>query len=267
MNVKIAVLCSISAIIYGGVTGFGVFTVTPPRIEFEGIPGETCIGTFTVINLGDTEEEIQISLFDWTIDTEGIIQQKPPGTLERSLCPWVILSDWQFKLSPRESKDVEVRLEIPDDPAEGSHWGMVVVSGNPVPIEAEGGQFIMRVNVTYGVCLYYTNPVSVTRAGIISDVSLSSDSEDGHAIRFAFKNTGNTVLRPQGYILIRDASGADVCEINVDEFFVLPGGICKVTEKIEEDLPEGNYLAIVVIDYGGENLVAGQRVFEIGGPP
>ena len=42
----------------GGVTAFGAFTVVPPRIEFQGIPGETYTDTITVINLGDTEEEI-----------------------------------------------------------------------------------------------------------------------------------------------------------------------------------------------------------------
>lgn len=258
------ILCLAFLIACGEVTAFGGFTVTPPRIEFQGIPGETCTDTITVINLGDTEEEIQLNLFDWTIDAGGILQNLAPATLEQSLCPWVSLSsDWQFKLRAGESREVEVKVEVPDDPGEGSHWGMIVVSGNPVAAEAEEGQFVMRVNVTYGICLYYTNPRSALRSGVISNVNVSSDEEHGRMITFDFTNTGNTFLRPQGYILVRDTSGADVCDIDVEEFFVLPGAKCQVNEKIEETLAAGYYLAIVVIDYGEDNLVAGQRGFEI----
>jgi len=237
------------------------FVVIPSRIEFEGAPGRAYAETLTIRNTGDTAEDIHISLCDWTIDREGNVQWLPPGELARTLCPWVSLSAWQFQLEPGESREVEVKLEVQEDPGPGSYWGMIVVSGNPLPLLPEEGQFTMRMHITYGVALYYTNTKSALRAGVISDVR-ASPGEDGDCIvTFGFDNVGNAILRPHGYILIRDASGADVCRAEVDQFVVLPGKSTKIIKHIEGNLTRGCYLAIVVIDYGGENLVAGQRNF------
>jgi hypothetical protein len=78
-----------------------------------------------------------------------------------------------------------------------------------------------------------------------------------------FENTGEGPLRPEGEIELRTVGGEVVGVLDVPAFSVLPGRIRRASVPVELDLTPGEYLAIPILDFGGDYLAGGQARFSV----
>jgi len=244
--------------------GAADIAVGPLTLVIDVAPGEVGSGYFRVVNDGEAPEEVTVSLGDWFLDPRGNTQFAAPGSLERSLAPWLEVTPVTFKLEPGQAQRVDFTIAVPSG-VSGDHWALLFVEGSEViPIAETTGELQTRVGakVRYGVKLIQRDP-GAAKAGRITAMELLST--EPLKIRVAFANTGDAILwNVTGRMEIRDDTGATVRTLEIEEFTVLPGGERElVLEDGGERLAAGDYIALAIIDFGGDYLVGHQIQFKI----
>jgi len=245
--------------------GSAKITVFPLTIIMEVPPGRSSSGFFVVVNDGTVPEEVTISVADWSLETNGNIQFLNPGTLSRSLAKYIQYAPVSFKLAPGEKQKVDFTFTIPEGES-GDHWALFFVEGSEVtPIASTTGevQSTVGAKVRYGIKIFQRDPGAV-RNGRISGMEFLEQAP--LKLKVVFENTGTAVLRDvTGWVEIRDEQGETVRRIEIERFTVLPGAKreLEVIDPKAERLPAGSYVALAVIDFGGDFLVAGELPFKI----
>jgi len=245
-------------------------TASPLGLDFEVAPGERQVGSFLVRNTGDEAEEINVTLNDYMRTPTGENQFLPAGTLPQSLEPFVSYAPATFALNPGETQEVQFEIAIPEDET-GSHWVLFLVresapiATNELGIEGQTGGFGFNASVSFGIRVRQLDPTNVQADGRISGVRVQlAQSDEATQVEFMFENTGTTFLQPEGIVEIRDTAGQTVTSMPVDVFRILPGSRRILSVQLEDTLPPGKYVALAVIDFDGDFLVAGQSVFSVG---
>ena len=257
-------------IFYSPFSVFAGIRVSDLVIALEIPAGRSYTGSFTVSHTGEKPESIIISLADWGRDIDGKHRYFDAGTLPHSLADWIEFSPLRFKLNGRKTQEVKFSIAVPKE-GKGTHWTMFVVEGTPqvIAIGKEGEhQFSVMAGVAYGIKIYQTDPATAERKARITDldITVSNKSEETEIkAKIEFENTGNTHLESEGKVDIRDEKGETVATVDIRRFPILPGAKRILEIPFEQkNLQPGTYLALAVLDFEGNYLVAGQRVFEIG---
>ncbi len=238
------------------VAGLADLAVGPLSLRLEVPAGGSGIGSFRVHNTGEEPIRVLISLWDWWRELDGKMVVLPPGTLERSLVPWIeFLSPTDFSLEPSAAQEVNFSVTVPEE-ADGDHWALIIV--DQVIPEPQGFQVV----VGYAIKVLQTDPTTARKEARITGLEVTS--LDPLRIMITFANTGNAHLRTKGYLEVRDERGETVRQVEVEEFPTLPGEVRELVVEMEK-LPPGRYLALVVLDFGGDYLIAKQRSFEVEG--
>jgi len=235
--------------------------VSPLTIEIPANPGDEAAGSFVIRNAGTAAENVTVSAFGYTLDSTGAILLDP---VVRSLVPYLTFSPVTFSVQPGEESAVNFRFTAP--PEAGDHWAIFFVEGSTiVPVSASSGdvQTSVGVKVQYGVKLIQRDP-NATRDGAIVGMSLVAAGTPSVGVSFA--DLGNSVLRKaSGWVEFRDVAGTVVSRVALDEFTTLPGGFRDLAVAIPGEVlsVQGTYLALCVVDFGGERLVAGELQFSV----
>jgi hypothetical protein len=244
------------AVLALGASVGGEIVVGPLTIELPVAPAQTASGAFHVRNSGEKAEEVRVSAFGYSLYPDGGLNLEAPA---RSLAPLLEIFPAQFALAPGESTTVTLRFQAPEEP--GDHWAILFVEGSEAtPVVETSGEIsaAVQVKVRYGVKLIQRDP-SAARAGEITDMTVVSNDPIRVLVRFA--NTGGSVLRKAtGRVEVRGVTGEVLVTVDLPEFTVLPGAWRDLTIDLPvEDLPRpGDYLALCLIDFGGDYLVAGE---------
>jgi hypothetical protein len=80
------------------------------------------------------------------------------------------------------------------------------------------------------------------------------------------ENTGNVLLRCRGWMEVRNSAGEIVEMLRPaadGQFTLFPGGRREVSASSSKTLPPDTYTVLAVVDYGGDNLVAGEEILEL----
>jgi PKD repeat protein len=232
------------------------------QIEFhlELLPGEEGRFSFLVRNDEPKTTRVKVYLSDWDRDIYGELRFHPPNTLPRSCADWISVFPTQFELKAHEIQEVRFTISVPGG-VKGTYWAMIFVESSPQLIEREGVAMIAVPR--FGVKVYQTPPGTATKAGRITNMKRLGLNPLSFMIEF--ENTGNTHLTLQGRIEIRDEMGEAVETIDLGQIPVLPGARRRIIGAAANPtkLPPGQYIALGIIDFGGDFLVGGQLNFEI----
>ena len=246
------------------------FSVAPLRFEFELEKGRTGTASIRVSNNGEKPVSVKVYQNDFRVDLVNQDIILAPGKCKRGCAEWMSISPLNLDLGPKESKNVRITLTVPED-AKGTYWAIVFVeqSSKPTPIRKLKGGYSFQVNVKprWLVRIHENIPGTADKKGRITDISLSPQAEKNPLkIAVEFENTGNTLLRCNGRVEIRDAEGNDVETVQIGSkgrFSVYPDGKRLVSGSLSGKLSPGDYIALAIVDYGGEELVAGELEFEV----
>jgi hypothetical protein len=235
--------------------------VSPLTIEIPAAPGDVQTGAFVVRNAGTEAEEVSVSAFGYTLDASGGLLLDP---VVRSLVPSLSFAPTAFTVQPGQETRVEFTFAAPMEA--GDHWAVFFVDGSHVtPIGSTTGDVVtsIGVKIRYGVKVIQRDPAAV-RDGAVLSMQLAATEPPSVAVEFA--NLGTSVLRKaSGWLEFRDVTGAVVASAVLDEFTTLPGGVRDLLVKIPDEVlaVRGTYLALCVVDFGGERLVAGELQFAV----
>lgn len=251
------------------------FNVSPFMLEIDASPGQSYIGTLSVT--GKVDESVRIYLEDWDMLPDSNDIGYEPGTTERSCSDWLSLSPTQFDVPANGRVSVKYSFTVPEDAA-GSYWAFIMVEGAKKlmkPSEDTGKvQVMIETKLRYAVRLFINVETGSQIQGEITGIDVSQPVENSEfknyplQAKVVFHNTCDILLKPQGFLEIRDLDGETITRTDIPpRFYVIPGRERWLEVPIETRLRNGEYLALAVLDYGGESLVAGEAHFSVQSPP
>jgi len=147
-----------------------------------------------------------------------------------------------------------------------ARWGCLMIESMEAITTTAAG---MGIKVRFAIGIFQTEPLFTEIAGRVSDMQVTVEQEEAGqggnvTILLAFANTSNNILKADVHFEIRDETGAIIADRDQQGKVVLP----ERTRSFSTSFPAGNwspghYLALAIIDYGGENRVGGQWRFQI----
>jgi hypothetical protein len=105
---------------------------------------------------------------------------------------------------------------------------------------------------------------NLRREGEITNVEVVLDSSlRALMIKTSFLNKGNMLLKCKGTVEIRNEMGDPIDSFPLQGFTSLPGDKRMVTSTHPIELETGEYSSLIIIDFNGDYLLAGETFFEI----
>lgn len=247
-----SVFVALGLVVLMAVPAAGQFSATPVIMEL--VTGDSAAaGTIRVKNEGEAPIQVRFYAGDFEQDEAGTHRFLPAGEHERSCAPRMQLYPEGATLAAGEEVGVSVRLE----PGPTSCWSVVFAETSN---RSEGGLSIAQ---RIAVKIYGSSRVGV-RSGEVQGVEVVHQPALLALVDFA--NTGDRALVVTGEVEIRTAEGAVVATVPVEDFSVLPDRHREVAVPLPTTLEPGRYLAIPILDFGGDFLAAGQALFEVQEP-
>jgi len=263
------------------VPALGDIVIDPMRIVFDAPPGAVEEGTIRVTNVGEYPTSLSVQRIDFFFDPQGGLVPLEPGTLGgASLNPALEFTPTSLSLNPQETGLISYRIQLPPE-STGSHWaGLVIQEEEPQTSEEETEGIVVRTEfrIAYVVCLYQNPPGRLAEPWIrVAEMdtvfvppqeteAATEQQERVVRVSITVENLTDVVLTPTGWMEVRDSTGATVDGVEVHSFVLLPHAqLSLIVQFVAEDWKEGAYLAVAMLDAGGETLAAGQAIVEI--PP
>jgi len=261
------------------------FNVMPMTVELTASAGESYTGSIEVNNSnGEALEPVRVYMEDWDRKPNGDLINMMAGSLARSCSGWLSLNPTQFDVPLHGAIDVKYTFAVPAN-ASGSYWTFILFEGVKKPTsppgEKDGVQLFIGANIRYAVKFVINVNNGRTVQGKITEISVAPPAAGAVPVsgaptiknaanlpknvplvaKIVFSNTGNTYVKPVGFFEIRNLDGETVLRKDIGQFNVFPGGDKWIIEPIEKELSPGEYIAMAVLDYGGDSLVAGESRF------
>jgi P pilus assembly chaperone PapD len=219
--------------------------------------------TFRVRNDADRIVQASVAIEDWDRAEDGVNRFYEAGTQANSCASKLTVFPRSLRLEPGASANV--RVSIADAGARTSScWSIVFVESKQAP-DSIGRQLTYTVRT--GVKIY-VEPNGLARDGEIEELTLvnhvktaATDSAT-RDIRIAFRNSGGVQLRVKSAIEVRRLDNSLVQRIDVPMFPVLPA-VRRVVTSALPVLPKGRYVILALLDFGGDEIAAGQIQYEV----
>jgi len=219
---------------------------------------------FNVSNEGATPVQALIYTADWDRDSVGGNRFFPTGTVPASCRDMVQIFPAQMQLQPHTQQPVRVTLNGADT-LHSSCWDIVMVEmRDPVRLQQAGRSVsaILRLGTKV-----YVEPQSAQRSAELEDMSVvphyatpqeladtkgdTAALKKGSDVMLLLKNTGGLQIRVSGTVQFKRPDNTIAATGKIEEVPLLPGAVRRVYVPIPT-LASGKYIAIGVLDFGGE---------------
>ena len=252
------------------VSGYAI-RVAPAIFDVEVPSGTEHSFEFAVQNDETEPVSIEIELCDWYRNVQGNNRFCDAADgVDRSATSWLSVTPRQFDLDPDARENVRVEMVVPDrapdgEPLNGTYWTAAMIAASPQTDDDEDGTQIV-VKRRFGLKVLASIRGTGTRRGQVSN--LRRHGLNPLWLTVEFHNRGTLNLREvSGRVEIRNAQGETIERIEVEAFPVLPGAVRRLrvtsAQPEGERLSPGRYVALAIVDFGGENPVGAQAVFDV----
>jgi hypothetical protein len=250
------------------------YSVSPLTLELPAPGGEERTGYLEIRNTGDIPVSVKLYKQDFLVESNGQEKEFPSGELERGCADWITMSpSGVISLEPGKTQDVKVRIQAPEK-IEGSYWAKIFAEQltRPKPVEAQHNGMTMQLFIKqrWEVRIHSTVPGTENPNGEITTLNVDLPSEENPlSFTMTFVNQGNTLLQCNGYVDVKNEDGETVEKSTFageGSFNIYPNGERILKATLKEPLPAGDYIALAVIDYGGDALIAGEIEFSLEAP-
>lgn len=244
------------------------FQVSPPTANYAGDPGAKVTGKVKITNLTDAP----ISL---TVGKENFVAKGEEGEVELvdnaaplySLAPWFVLGTTTLDVPARQTKEMSYTIEIPANAEPGGRYGSIVFS--TVPPRLPSGQSGAVVQQKLAALVFQRiNGAANEELGVASFATDKTFYEYG-PVKFVtrVKNSGTVHEKPTGTITIKNILGMTVAKVPLDEHFVIPGSIRKLSNEWPTGKNQpfliGRYTADLSATYAGGKTITASTSFTV----
>jgi hypothetical protein len=246
---------------------------TIENLEIHIAPGNRGTVTHLIPLRSEVDEVQQVRIWagDWARDSSGGNQLLDYGSTPKTCGGRLSVFPANLQLGPRATEYVRVTYDPPAVPEPGC-WAIVLSETVRPPQQAEAERSAsISINTIVGVKVYVHAANARAEADVISaDVeefwkpmdppSRDSTLERQIAVRLASTGTAHIIVKSQ--VEIRDESSAVVQRITGADAYIAPGDFRDILIRLPS-LPRGRYAAVVLLDYGADEISAAQVEFEI----
>jgi P pilus assembly chaperone PapD len=213
------------------------------------------VQSFNVSNEGDQVVEATLYLNDWDRDESGENRFVASGQLRQSCGRYLRVFPQSLRLRPHTYQAVRVALEGADSVRQVCWSVLFIESSAPQRVQGRAITYVTRLGVKI-----YVVPPNLAKDGEIENVAVRDST--GRRVLVSFHNTGDVPLWPHGSVEFRRLDASVAASVLIDEFPVLPGSMRRLAIPIPR-LARGRYIALALIDYGGQDIAGGQAQLEI----
>jgi P pilus assembly chaperone PapD len=218
-------------------------------------------------------QQVRVVIGDWIRDSTGnnIFTEPANGVSERCGARLRVFPA-TFQIAPGATELVRVNYE-PKAQDEGC-WAIAFIETVQPPVRRPDGQgSFLTLEVRTGVKVYVHRP-NPHRAGIVesADVALvwrpmrsAEGRKDSVQVREAtvlFANTGTAHIKVKATLEVRDLQTRLLHKVEGTDLPMVPGS-ARYIPLVVPALPKGDYIAVVLLDYGGEEIAAAQMEFRV----
>jgi hypothetical protein len=227
------------------------FQISPPVSELNLDPGSTTHQSIQLTNLTTSTISLLIGKENFVAQgEEGETALSNNGDPLYSLAPWFTLGETNVAILPGHTVTVPYTLSIPINAEPGGRYGSITAQTvAPKLPNGESGAAVSQVLAS--LILLRVNGAAHEQLKIASFASNKSFYEYG-PINFLVRvqNVGNVHEKPSGQIVIKNMLGLTTAKINVDQQYVLPGAIRRLTGEFNRHLMFGRYTATLTLKNG-----------------
>ena len=252
------VLCLVISFSYGQ-----DFEVSPVVLNFSLEPGEIGKKSVTITNYSSKEYTFVLEQYDEGYSGEEIERYMPPGTSSNSIAEWLSINPSLVKLSPNQSKTVDVTLSVPGND-DGTKWGAIGIR-----TAQERTEFEVDKSLSAGILVSPRIKVTVMQSpksnlgykGKIIAVEQIEDTEGGLAgFEVTLNNEGGKKIKPEVYLILANMVTGKEQKEQKKELTLMPGQTKKVILTLASKLEKGEYALAAVMDYGNNAPI---EVFQV----
>ncbi len=232
-----------------------------PQVQEAIAPGQARTGSMEVENLSDEPVLLEVYLQDWEY-VEGGSGDKlfsAPGTSARSASGWINFFPQRLELPGRGRGVVEYTIRVPEDAVGGSYSVMFfesLLANSPKDENGATVQYTGRMGALFEIEAAETQ----ARTGEIASFTLSPfDDERPLALTYAFRNTGNVILRPKAFFNLVDAAGRYFGRGEFPQLYTHPGRSGEARIEWTGSLAPGEYTVILTVDLGNQQVLVAEQ--------
>lgn len=251
-----------------GAASASSFQISPPTANYAADPGVQQKGTIKVTNLTATPLSVRVTKQNFVAKgEEGEIELVDEANPLYSLAPWFNFDSPQLDVPALGTKELHYTVDIPVGAEPGGRYGSIVF--NTIPPKLPNGQSGATVQQQIaGIVFQRINGAANEKLEVASFSPDISFSEFGPVtLRTRVKNTGTVHEKATGEITIKNMLGLKVSTIALDEHFVIPGAIRRLTNvwpsAKQHPFLFGKYTAELNATYGGGQKISATTSFTV----
>lgn len=246
---------------------------TIENLEIHIAPGNRGTVTHLIPLRSEVDEVQQVRIWagDWSRDSSGGNQLLEYGSTAKTCGGRLSVFPANLQLGPKATEYVRVTYDPPTTPEPGC-WAIVLSETVRPPQQADAERSAsISINTIVGVKVYVHAANARAEAEVISaDVEAfwkpmdppSRDSTLERQVAVRLANTGTAHIIVKSQVEIRDESSAVVQRLTGPDAYIAPGDFRDILIRLPS-LPRGRYAAVVLLDYGADEISAAQVEFEI----
>ena len=237
-------------------------SVSPTVFELSANPGDTVENSFRIINGTDQELTLSATPKNFTASGEEGAVDLTEDETSFSLASWIGVDPLQTVVPARGSQTFDFRIDVPADAEPGGHFGSVIISTQPIAVDASGA----AVSQEAGPLILVSVAGDIQKGGQIAEFKpQKSFWESGPVVlETRVENQGNVHFKPSGTIVIKNMFGQQVTTIDLEERNVLPGTIRKLVNEWSPGFAVGSYTAdLSVVFDDGQSVATASASFII----
>jgi hypothetical protein len=220
--------------------------LVPPFVEKTVRQESTVRDAIVFRNRGSTPLDVSVETVDFAVDAGGRVIERPPGSRDDSLAPYLRIAPMQSVVAP--GSELAFRWEA-TAPGELTHRRvMVFFRAQPRVERSDTAQVVLvpRLGVPIYVESADADPARLEIATI--DVARSDEQADRLRLVLDVTNTGQRNIRPTGEVRVRSADGEAISfPVNEGRDSVVPGARRRFVQEYGP-VPGGGLSVEVVFD-------------------
>lgn len=234
---------------------------------------ESITQTIPVRNDDTKPQQVRILVGDWTRDSLGNNMFLEAGAVSESCGDRIKAFPTTFQVAPGATE--LVRVSYDPAPEDVGCWSIVFVETvTPPPTRPTGEGSFLTIEIRTGVKIYVHRPNEVA-LGEVQEITVDTawrarpavgsaprDTMLVREVTVRFANTGTAHLRVKSSLEIRSVLGELLREVEGPEAPMTPGSL-RLVRIATPTLPPGEYIAVMLLDYGGDEISAAQIDFRV----
>ncbi len=224
-------------------------SISPSIIELSLAPKTKYDFSISLINLSASILKVKSSVSSFIFEENGtlVIIDEPD---KWSCRDWITLEDKNFIIPPGDNYDVKGRILVPSD-ASGGRYSAITFDIN----SSEGISRSMMVKIKTGTLVFISIPSTERKRLALESFTIEKNTPEEVIFSTALRNLGNTFLKLEGSVNIKDAKDKRIRTIPLkDATTILPEGR-RIIRTVWRHPKPGDFTAYLKVNYGADSCI------------